>query len=99
MHPMWCLANHSCDPNVTWEWAGSIEFKVREERAQWEGKEGRTNEAGIRKDQEVLNHYTDVRLPVQGRRDWAYGALGGNCMCERCVWEASLPDRGGNASK
>ena len=20
VHPLWCLANHSCDPNVKWEW-------------------------------------------------------------------------------
>ena len=20
VHPLWCLANHSCDPNIKWEW-------------------------------------------------------------------------------
>ncbi|KKY26434.1 putative mynd domain [Phaeomoniella chlamydospora] len=20
VHPLWCLANHSCDPNIRWEW-------------------------------------------------------------------------------
>ena len=40
--------------------------------------------------EEVLGHYCDVELSVQDRREWAQGALGGFCMCERCVWEAAL---------
>ncbi|KAL2849136.1 hypothetical protein BJY01DRAFT_211051, partial [Aspergillus pseudoustus] len=38
VHPLWCLANHSCDPNVRWEWGGEICFVVRslEERVKWE---------------------------------------------------------------
>jgi hypothetical protein len=35
-----------------------------------------------------LNHYTDIDLPVQGRREWAQGSLGGFCMCDRCKREA-----------
>ena len=35
VHPLWCLANHSCDPNVAWEWGGSIKFTVRRERKRW----------------------------------------------------------------
>ena len=91
VHPMWCMANHSCDPNVSWEWGGEIKFWAREERAAWLGKDGAKivkNGAGIKKDEEVLNHYTEPELPVKDRREWARGALGGDCMCERCVWEA-----------
>jgi hypothetical protein len=91
VHPMWCLANHSCDPNVSWEWGGSIMFWAREERVAWKGKGGQEvvrSKAGIKKGEEVLNHYCDVSLPVKERREWAKGALGGDCMCERCVWEA-----------
>lgn len=90
VHPMWCLANHSCDPNVSWQWGGSIAFHVREERARWHGKTGRVvmNKAGIRAGEEVLNHYCDLDLPVNERRAWARGALGGDCMCARCVWES-----------
>lgn len=91
VHPMWCLANHGCDPNVTWEWGGSVKFWARERRAVWkrEGEEGRERKAaGLRKGEEVLNHYCDVDLPVKERREWARGALGGDCRCERCVWEA-----------
>ena len=92
VHPLWCLANHSCDPNVTWEWSSEINFRVRrdDETAVWsrglEMKELRPG--GIAKDSEILNHYCDIGLPVQKRREWASGALGGTCLCERCVWEA-----------
>ena len=89
VHPMWCLANHSCDPNVTWEWSGHINFTVREKRAKWAGKDN-VKEPGIRKGEEVLSHYCDVDLPVQERREWAVGALGGLCACERCRWEAAI---------
>jgi len=96
VHPIWCLANHNCDPNVQWEWAGEIKFQAREKRMAWtrkeedgtmtEGKPGKAG--GIKKGEEILNHYVDIELPVKERREWGAGALGGNCMCERCVWEA-----------
>jgi hypothetical protein len=38
VHPIWSLANHSCDPNVIWEWGGKITFTAREERIDWDGK-------------------------------------------------------------
>ncbi|KAF2000250.1 hypothetical protein P154DRAFT_576266 [Amniculicola lignicola CBS 123094] len=90
VHPMWCLANHSCDPNVAWEWQGSIKFwtRTQEELVDWKGRDSQL-EPGIRKGEELLSHYCDVRLPVKERREWAFGALGGNCMCSRCVWEAA----------
>ncbi|KAJ5086126.1 hypothetical protein N7532_010897 [Penicillium argentinense] len=97
VHPLWCLANHSCDPNVRWEWGGEITFRARhdEETAVWvrtypDGKIEAKPPAkgGIAKDQEILNHYCDIGLPVKERREWASGALGGLCRCDRCVWEA-----------
>ncbi|KAJ5179128.1 hypothetical protein N7492_002338 [Penicillium capsulatum] len=101
VHPLWCLANHSCDPNVCWEWGGEITFRARgdEETAVW----SRTKpdgliemkplkRGGIAKDQEILNHYCDIGLPVQKRREWASGALGGLCRCDRCAWEACEVD-------
>lgn len=89
VHPMWCLANHSCDPNVSWEWGGSIKFWAREERVSWQKDEkaAKRSKAGIRKGEEILNHYCDIELPVQERREWARGALGGDCQCARCIWE------------
>lgn len=85
VHPLWCLANHDCDPNVRWEWGARMRFWVREERIG--GKK-----PGIRKGEEVLNHYTDPELPVKERREWAAGALGGMCMCDRCKREAGELD-------
>ncbi|EAS33760.3 MYND domain-containing protein [Coccidioides immitis RS] len=97
VHPLWCLANHSCDPNVRWEWGGEITFVARNEteRVQWgssEESERRKNDRGgfaIKKDEEILNHYCDLALVVKERREWAMGALGGPCQCSRCVWEES----------
>lgn len=91
VHPMWCLANHSCDPNVGWEWGGSVKFHVREKRVAWQAAAGGNevqSSPGIRRGEEVLNHYCDLDLPVDERRAWARGALGGDCLCRRCVWEA-----------
>ncbi|KAL8767974.1 MAG: hypothetical protein Q9209_005645 [Squamulea sp. 1 TL-2023] len=87
VHPMWCLANHSCAPNVKWEWSGDIKFEARggEDVVRWGDDDGK--EGGIKKGEEVLNHYCDIDLMVKERREWAAGALGGNCVCERCMWE------------
>jgi hypothetical protein len=88
VHPYWCLANHDCNPNVTWEWGGLMVL--------WSKKEliG-VKEGGIKADEEILNHYCDINLPVQQRREWALGSLGGWCMCQRCRDEAAAA--GGNA--
>ena len=94
VHPLWCLANHSCFPNVRWEWGGEITFRGRreEERPVWrrgDGEVRKPGEEGIKRGEEILNHYCDVELDVRQRREWAVGALGGFCMCERCVWEST----------
>ncbi|EHK96408.1 SET [Glarea lozoyensis ATCC 20868] len=81
VHPLWCLANHDCDPNVQWEWGARMRFWCREKRI--DGSKG-----GVKKGEEILNHYTDVELGVKERREWAKGSLGGFCMCERCKREA-----------
>lgn len=86
VHPMWCLANHSCDPNVAWEWQGSMRFWTREELVDWKGRDPEKR-PGIKQGEEIFSHYCDVSLPVKERREWAVGALGGECMCQRCVWE------------
>ncbi|KAK7398269.1 hypothetical protein QQX98_012359 [Neonectria punicea] len=83
VHPYWCLANHDCDPNVTWEWGGRMVLEARRERVVG-GRPG-----GIKRGEEILNHYCDVSLPVQQRREWARGSLGGWCMCKRCRDEAA----------
>jgi hypothetical protein len=83
VHPLWCLANHDCDPNVQWEWGGRIKFWAREKRVM------PGLEPGIKKGDEILNHYCDIDLPVEERREWAKGSLGGWCMCGRCRREAA----------
>ncbi|KAK3944632.1 hypothetical protein QBC46DRAFT_360953 [Diplogelasinospora grovesii] len=83
VHPFWCLANHDCNPNVTWEWGGRMVLWAREKRVVGNGPRG------IRAGDEILNHYCDVDLPVQQRREWARGSLGGWCMCQRCRDEAA----------
>ncbi len=84
VHPFWCLANHDCDPNVTWEWGGRMVLSARQTRVVG-GRPG-----GIAAGEEILNHYCDVDLPVQQRREWAVGSLGGWCMCKRCRDEAAV---------
>ncbi|KAI1072102.1 hypothetical protein LB507_002935 [Fusarium sp. FIESC RH6] len=91
VHPYWCLANHDCDPNVTWEWGGRMVLEARKERVVG-GRPG-----GIKKGEEILNHYCDVNLPVQQRREWARGSLGGWCMCKRCRDEAAAAGEGEQA--
>ncbi|KAF2476394.1 uncharacterized protein BDR25DRAFT_252342 [Lindgomyces ingoldianus] len=86
VHPLWSLANHSCNPNVTWEWQGSIKFLVRDSLVEWKGGEPK-HQSGLLAGEEVLSHYCDVTLPVKERREWAAGALGGECVCARCLWE------------
>ncbi|KOS17074.1 N-lysine methyltransferase SMYD2 [Escovopsis weberi] len=83
VHPYWCLANHDCNPNVTWEWGGRMVLSARETRVV-DGQPG-----GIKRGEEILNHYCDVTLPVQERREWARGSLGGWCMCQRCRDESA----------
>lgn len=88
VHPMWCLANHSCDPNVKWEWQGSMRFWAREHLVDWQGRDP-SKQPGLKKGEEVFSHYCDISLPVKERREWAVGALGGECMCQRCITEAA----------
>ncbi|CAK7266017.1 hypothetical protein SEPCBS119000_001807 [Sporothrix epigloea] len=91
VYPLWSLANHDCDPNVTWEWHDHIVLRAKEQRVQLaeDKAAGATRPGGIAAGQEILNHYCDVDLPVQLRRNWARGKLGGTCMCLRCQNEAA----------
>ncbi|ERF72269.1 hypothetical protein EPUS_02156 [Endocarpon pusillum Z07020] len=103
VHPFWCLANHSCSPNVEWGWDAGRErvFRVRARPVPWgkgqdvaedgngeDGNDVKGTWHGVRAGEEILTHYCDIDLPVKERREYMLGSLGGECICERCVWEA-----------
>jgi hypothetical protein len=89
VHPLWCLANHSCAPNVEWGWGRERVFRVREKPIVWDDRKdtSRVEWKGVKAGEEILSHYCDVNLHVKDRREYMLGSLGGQCMCERCVWE------------
>lgn len=99
VHPLWCLANHSCAPNVSWTWGEGPEivYEVREKPV-WQREHGRRSSrgggskdevyTGIKKNEEIMNHYVDVELGIRERREYGMGPLGGACRCERCVVES-----------
>jgi hypothetical protein len=86
--PLWCLANHSCDPGVTWEGGGVRKLRVRKERVELEGRNSDEEWEGLKAGEEVWNHYTDVREKDHNvRRDRLRELLGGDCRCTRCLSE------------
>lgn len=92
VHPLWSLANHSCAPNVEWGWGSDRAFHVREQPVLWgDHLEEASRDAwkGIKAGEEILSHYCDVDLSVKDRREYMLGSLGGECLCERCKWEAA----------
>lgn len=121
VHPHWCLANHSCEPNVNWQPAGVRTFTVRDlhpadvqtqddsigtefddpkkdmattskrNRNRSSGQNAdrnRVRRIGIKRDQEIFSHYTDISLDVAERRARLRDVLGGECMCARCERES-----------
>ncbi|KAK6385790.1 hypothetical protein LTS17_001362 [Exophiala oligosperma] len=90
VHPLWCLANHSCNPNVTWKSSGVRNLTVVQERA-WRDMDATDTETewkGIKAGEEIWNHYTDVQeKDHRERRARLQGVLGGDCRCERCLAE------------
>ncbi|KPI43483.1 uncharacterized protein AB675_6915 [Cyphellophora attinorum] len=89
VYPLWCLANHSCEPGVTWEGGGVRRLRVREEKVVAAGDEATDAQwIGVKKDEEVWNHYTDVReKDYRVRRSRLREVLGGDCCCSRCLRE------------
>lgn len=101
VHAGWCLANHSCAPNVTWEPTGVRRFVVRmsdgrdDHRHQHQQRDDNKNLewSGIPRDREIFSHYTDIRLPLHERRARLREVLGGTCRCERCLFEERERER------
>jgi hypothetical protein len=90
IHPLWCLANHSCNPNVTWKPSGVRNLTVVQERV-WERPDKPSIFAweGIRAGEEIWNHYHDVKeKDYRKRRAQLEAVLGGDCRCERCSFES-----------
>ena len=120
VYGLWCLANHSCNPNVDWSAEGLRTFIVRDEKV-WNKPIKETDERGlnerdrngidkvnaqasissdepqgrelgeshgIKKGEEIWSHYTDIgEEDFRVRRGRLREVLGGDCMCERCIWE------------
>ncbi len=89
VHPLWCMANHSCNPNVTWRPSGVRNLTVVKQRV-WERPERPSvlPWEGIRAGEEILNHYTDIQeRNTRKRQDRLQAVLGGDCRCERCSYE------------
>lgn len=91
VHPMWCLANHSCNPNILWTSSGVRTMMVRQAKV-WHNPHDSDDPTGnaantIRAGEQIWSHYTDVDLDFQQRRDNLAAVLGGVCMCERCIAE------------
>lgn len=91
VHPLWCLANHSCNPNVTWKPSGVRNLTVLTERVWRHPDSGKDEEwKGIKAGEEIWNHYTDIHEPdFRERRARLRAVLGGDCQCERCTFEES----------
>lgn len=94
VHPLWCLANHSCNPNVTWNPSGVRNLAAMKGRV-WSAEKGYARETeegtwnGIKKGEEIWNHYTDIHeKDYKERRGRLQAVLGGDCRCERCTAEA-----------
>lgn len=90
VHPLWCLANHSCNPNVFWNPLGVRNLSVVKERV-WSRPDGPAQPAwsGIRAGEEIWNHYTDVsEKNCRERQARLHAVLGGDCRCERCMFES-----------
>ncbi|KAJ9614551.1 hypothetical protein H2200_002688 [Cladophialophora chaetospira] len=89
VHPLWCLANHSCNPNVTWKPSGVRNLTVVKDRI-WE-RPGQPSFPweGIRAGEEIWNHYTDVQeKDYRERQARLQAVLGGDCRCSRCAYES-----------
>ena len=88
VHPTWALVNHDCEPNVGWRPEGKGCFWGLQPR----GLEGPPRQAvvAVRSGEEVKSCYTDRKLGVRVRREWARDMLGGDCLCERCVREDKM---------
>jgi hypothetical protein len=100
VYPLWCLANHSCEPGVTWEGGGVRRLKVRKQPAVAEESgtgDGKASWAGLKQGEEVWNHYTDVReKDYRVRRSRLREVLGGDCRCSRCLREEAAARANGH---
>jgi predicted RNA-binding Zn-ribbon protein involved in translation (DUF1610 family) len=95
VYGLWCLGNHSCGPNVHWDEKREGDtvgrryvVRPREDMPWLEKAKDNGTGQGIKKGEQIWNHYTDVTEPdYRIRRARLREVLGGECMCERCVRE------------
>lgn len=94
IHPTWSLVNHDCEPNTGWKPEGKGKFWGLHPRGVEQAREG---VVAIKKGEEVKSCYTDRKLSVKVRREWARDMLGGDCICLRCVREEREAVMGGQS--
>lgn len=87
IHPTWSLVNHDCEPNTGWKPEGKGRFWGLHPRGV---EQPRRDMVVIKKGEEVKSCYTDRKLSVKVRREWARDMLGGDCICSRCVREEEM---------
>lgn len=83
---LYSMFNHSCEPNITWECGGEVNFTG------FSRHHGRTADPSnkiiaVKKGGECLSHYCDISLDYKERQEHAWGPLGGRCSCSRCTKE------------
>lgn len=79
------MFNHSCEPSVTWQCENEVKFTGFSRNKSF--YDCAPPVVAVKKGEECMTHYCDVRLEYKERQRDAFGSLGGKCVCKRCVKE------------
>lgn len=83
---LYSMFNHSCEPNITWECGGEVNFTgFSRERGRMAELDNEV--VAVKKGEECFSHYCDISLDYIERQEHAWGPLGGRCSCPRCIKE------------
>ncbi|KAH0614478.1 uncharacterized protein H6S33_000114 [Morchella sextelata] len=93
VHMLYSMFNHSCEPNISWECGGEVNF-TGFSRALGREAELNTQVVAVKKGEECFSHYCDISLDYRERQEHAWGPLGGRCSCTRCTREEEEEAKG-----